>query len=245
MTRTDAPPTVEAAWERLWAQLKLSEGFWLGYHFTSDVGAVRELQERSRRVLRGEARGVEARQVNNPNDLLEALPWLLRSRSAATGVVWLVGVSGDFRGWISAWGGLLRRLNERRDTLPVALPCGLVLVAPRPVLPVARDTAADLWSLRSFLAEVRMGTAQHTQPFREPPVARSGEDHGDGAFAARALSPSAEPSATLRPLLRQVGVDLTAGRPDLAIERARDALDRAGTTMTRRWPMRGSRAVVR
>jgi hypothetical protein len=39
--------SIEAAWEELWSQLMLSEGFWLGFLFGTDLRAILELECRA------------------------------------------------------------------------------------------------------------------------------------------------------------------------------------------------------
>ncbi len=178
----------------------------------------------------------------DPSELRAVLPWLLGGHSSSVGLVWLVGVAGDPGPWLPAWDGFLRRLNERREILRQALRCGLVLVGPPGLLPVARDAAPDLWSYRSMLIQLPTG------PVRVPEAPGDAErlpapDDEHQAFAELALLPPIEPSAQLRPLLRQASAELQAGRGDRAVERALEALEAATTlddkSLAHAWLARG------
>ncbi|MGH8907079.1 MAG: hypothetical protein ACRD0K_11295 [Egibacteraceae bacterium] len=141
------------SWERLRSQIALSEGFWLGFLFGFYRGEIEELVYEAAVTLRAGERDIDVRDLSEPEDIDVTLAWLLRERPPTTGLVWLVGTGGlgDVESWLSWWEPLLRRLNEQRETLRQALPCGLVLAGPSGLLPIARDTAPDLWSYRSML----------------------------------------------------------------------------------------------
>jgi tetratricopeptide (TPR) repeat protein len=218
----------EAVWERLWSQLTLSEGFWLGYVVGSNLELVGELKRRAEQILRRQARGMEVREYSEPGALANVIPWLLADHDPSLGLVWAVGATGEPRPWINAWAGVLNRLNEQRETLRSTLHGGLLLVGPPGLLPVARDEAPDLWSYRSLLLEL-----PDPEPDREvrPLPALSpgaGPDAEDlRTFAERSMQPSVEPSGPVREALRAVTAAIRSGRGDQAVDHARGALDAA------------------
>jgi tetratricopeptide (TPR) repeat protein len=218
----------EAVWERLWSQLTLSEGFWLGYVVGSNLELVGELKRRAEQILRRQARGMEVREYSEPGALANVIPWLLADHDPSLGLVWAVGATGEPRPWINAWAGVLNRLNEQRETLRSTLHGGLLLVGPPGLLPVARDEAPDLWSYRSLLLEL-----PDPEPDREvrPLPALSpgaGPDAEDlRTFAERSMQPSVEPSEPVREALRAVTPAIRSGRGDQAVDHARGALDAA------------------
>jgi len=162
------------SFQRLSSQIAVSEGFWLGFIFGADLRGIRELESQATEMLKEAGKDVDARYLPEPDDDPGAtMRWLLTPRPPATGLVWLVatGGVGDPRAWLPWWLRLLRRLNERRDTLRTAVPCGVVLAGPSDLLPIARDTAPDLWSYRSMLLDL----SQRWLPLPAPMPADSGK----------------------------------------------------------------------
>ena len=217
---------VERAWDSLWPQLALRDGFWLAYVFGSDLNAIRPLAERAENYARMRVRGTEVRWVIDPAELPRALAWLLDSHPPDLMLAWVVGVGGDPRQWRSAWAAFLRRLNERRDLLRRTLPAGLVLACPSDMLDLARDSAPDLWSYRSSVIVLRdepEPRAVHAQPRVD--VTRS-DPH---AIAERAMLRAVEPSPDVRTLLQGVAQALRADQVAAAVEAGRAALAAVGT----------------
>ena len=223
----DREVMAEQVWDRLWPQLALRDGFWLGYLFCSDLAVVNVLVKRADDYARLRVKGTQLRTVRDPGELPGALTWLLSDHDAHLGLTWVVGIAGDPPPWRPAWARFLRRLNERRGALTGRLPGGLVLCLPESLLPTARDSAPDLWSFRSMVVEPARPQVRQPQPSGPPP------DPGrppPGVLGGRAALPATEPSAALRPTLRLLTAALQSGDTRAAVEHARSALAAAGAS---------------
>jgi len=150
----------EGEWHRLRQQLDLSEGFWLGFLFSTSPVVTRAFRQRTENILRFKALTLQAIDPETPNELEKALPRLFEP-DPNTGCLWLEAPRVDLPGtaedepgsWLRAWDQLMLRLNERRERLRRALQCGLILIAHPRIKPRIRDAAPDLWSIRSIVLE--------------------------------------------------------------------------------------------
>ncbi|MGH4022437.1 MAG: tetratricopeptide repeat protein [Pseudonocardiaceae bacterium] len=209
----------EDLWGRLWSQLALRDGFWLGYVFTSSLTEVAELEARSRDYLLMQTKRVQHRALDHPDDYCTALSWLLSRHPGDLGLTWLVGLT-DLPDRGDLWRTVFRRLNERRDQLRTSHPAGLIIVCPPALLPFARDEAPDLWSYRVLTAELHGARPATSHP---PEMWKP----STGALENSALSEpdtgaAVEPSDRLEPILRRVAVALQA---DMAADAVAAALD--------------------
>jgi len=166
----------EEGWERLEAQLELSGGFWLGFVFSAAPQAVVGLWGKLDRFLLERRRHCVYRNVREPNELSGILPWLLTSPEAAEpDCVWIESIQSDSPGapeqpWMRAWEQLFLRANEHRDALRARLRGGLVFAAPPSILPLVREAAPDLWSIRAIVIALDLGAPVAT-PQSVPSVA--------------------------------------------------------------------------
>ncbi len=224
-----ATAATEVAWERLWPQLALRQGFWIGFIFGADLTIVRELESRAANVLRARARGVESRYASDPEDLPTLLRWVLAGVPVAAGLVWVVGVAGGRQEWATAWREFLQRLNEQRDFLRKAVPAGIVLVLPPGLLPMARDAAPDLWSYRTMSLDLPQVSPRPVASIPKPGSGRP-DNRDETPFAELALAPMVEPSAALGSLLQQVAADVQTGRGGQAVPTAVHALETAASS---------------
>jgi formylglycine-generating enzyme required for sulfatase activity/tetratricopeptide (TPR) repeat protein len=150
-------------WHRLRKQLKMAEGFWLGFFFTTSVSA-EPLRQQTKRVLKEQGRTLRLILPRSPDKLFEVLSGLFDEDLSRAGCVWLEALEVDssevdqdeIGSWTHAWDNLLLRLNERRERLRRHLSGGLVVVAPSRLKPRFRDAAPDLWSSRSLVLEPAM-----------------------------------------------------------------------------------------
>ena len=154
--------TVDAAWERLEAQFELSGGFWLGFVFSAAPQAVDALRKKRNTLF--EANGLRWRdyQPSDPDALAKSLIWLLTSPEPLdVDCVWVEAIRADSSGaseqpWTRAWEQLFLRTNEHRDALRARLRGGLVFAAPSVIMPLVREAAPDLWSVRSIVVNVEL-----------------------------------------------------------------------------------------
>lgn len=233
-----SPWPVERAWDSLWPQFALRSGFWLAYVFSSNMNVIRPLTERAEDYARMRVRHTEARWAAEPEELTDALKWLLGEHPPDLMLAWVVGAAGESRRWRSAWPAFLRRLNERRDLLRQTMPAGLVLVGPGGMLDVFRDSAPDLWSYRSAVIDLGavdlgatdLGDSETPAPpaaLIQAPVVTRRDPH---AIAERALLPTAEPAPAVRTALQQAAQALRAGEVAAAVAAGRAALTAAEST---------------
>jgi hypothetical protein len=97
---------------------------------------------------------------------------LLAPHPAGLAATWVLDDEAVTADWVRLWSRLLRRLNERRDALAAVHPAALLLVCPAGSLPQVRDTAPDLWSVRSLTATLDTA-ADITAPTLTTPTAAS------------------------------------------------------------------------
>lgn len=154
--------SVDEAWERLEAQFELSGGFWLGFVFSAAPQAVARLREKRNALF--EAKGLKWLDYHpaDPGSLSHVLIWLLTlTETAEVDCVWVEAIRADAPGapeqpWTRAWEQLFLRTNEHRDALRARLRGGLVFAAPPSIMPLVREAAPDLWSVRSIVINVEM-----------------------------------------------------------------------------------------
>lgn len=149
----------EEEWRRLRRQLELSDGFWLGFLFTSAPAVASEFRSRVQGFLKHKAKRFRLLRPETPDELIELLSHLLAPEVEHEGCIWVEALRVDPLGtedgpWITAWDSFLLRLNELRERLRRRLPGGLLLVAPRTVKPRVREAAPDLWSIRGPVLEL-------------------------------------------------------------------------------------------
>ncbi|MGH3825094.1 MAG: hypothetical protein ACRDRA_20000, partial [Pseudonocardiaceae bacterium] len=143
---------VEAVWERLRAEFVLQDGFWLAFLFGAQAPDIAELVARTRDQARTQVKQVATLTLTEQSGEAAVLAELLAPHPASLAATWVlddVALAADRE---RLWSRLLRRLNERRDALAAAHPAALLLVCPAGSLPLVRDAAPDLWSVRSLTA---------------------------------------------------------------------------------------------
>ncbi|MFH8804218.1 hypothetical protein ACH4F6_32285 [Streptomyces sp. NPDC017936] len=160
--------------------------------------------------------------------------------------VWLTDPGGrDTPGHRNAWSQALVRLEETRDLLGEALPCGVLIGGPPWLLSLVRDLAPGLWTLRAVVASAE-GSAPLLSASGDGGAGGVGENSvqpsGDEALRdwqsvltlELALADAVEPSAELVDQVTQAVADQPEGPGTglaetvvTGMERARDATDRA------------------
>lgn len=99
-----------------------------------------------------------------PEQLYELPARLARVRIADPGqVLWVQAVLPQTHAgkpaWERAWAEAAARLNERRDVLRAQIRGTLILCGAPWIVPVLRDAAPDLWSVRTLVARIGQGVA--------------------------------------------------------------------------------------
>ncbi|MGH3897934.1 MAG: hypothetical protein ACRDTA_06690 [Pseudonocardiaceae bacterium] len=215
---------VEAVWERLRAEFVLQDGFWLAFLFGVQAPDVAELMARTHDQARAQVKHVVTVTLTEQVGVAAALGQLLGPNPAGLAATWVLDDEAVTADRVRLWSRLLRRLNERRDALAAIHPAALLLACPAGSLPLVRDTAPDLWSVRSLTATLDT-TADATADAPTTPAAPS---PGRGEFTP-VPGPPIQPSPEVGKLLRRAASALRSGRTDLAIDASLDALE-AGST---------------
>jgi tetratricopeptide (TPR) repeat protein len=220
---------VEAVWERLRAEFVLHEGFWLAVLFGAQAPDVAELVARTRDLARRHVKHVTTLTLTTRADEAAVLSQLLTPHPAGLAATWVLDDEASTADRMRLWSRLLRRLNERRDPLVAAHPAALVLACPASSLPLVRDTAPDLWSIRSLTATLDTATldtaAKTTATAPTTPTAASPVRSELTPVPGKPIQPSPEVGA----LLKRAASALQSARTDLAVDASLGALDAASS----------------
>ena len=215
---------VEAVWERLRAEFVLHEGFWLALLFGAQAPDVAELVARTRDLARTQVKHVVTLTLTERAGEAAVLSRLLAAHSAGLAVTWVLDDEALTADRVRLWSRLLRRLNERRDALAAVHPAALLLACPAGSLPLVRDTAPDLWSIRSLTATLDTAAKATAAAPATPTAASPGRSE---------LTPvpgePIQPSREVKVLLRRAASALRSARTDLAVEASLGALDAASS----------------
>ena len=150
----------EATWLRLRNVVARERGFWFGAVFVPDARGLAELQRRTSSFVTGSGREQRVRVARQPDDLREIVVELLAAEPGTAGLWWIVATGsladgdGEPSDWYSAWVSAVTALNRRRDAMRATLQGGLMLVGPPGLLRILATRAVDLWSVRTFTAEL-------------------------------------------------------------------------------------------
>jgi tetratricopeptide (TPR) repeat protein len=215
---------VEVVWERLRAELVLHDGFWLALLFGAQAPDVAELVARTRDVARTQVKHVSTLTLTTQAGEAAVLGQLLAPPPAGLGATWVLDGEAVTADRVRLWSRLLRRLNERRDALAAFHPAALVLACPAGSLPLVRDTAPDLWSIRSLTATLDTA-AKATVVAPTTPSAAS--------LVRRELTPvpgaPIQPSPEVKVQLKRAASALQSGHIDLAVAASLSARDAASS----------------
>ena len=221
-----------AEWQRLLSHFALAEGFALLVLVVPDADGANLCRAELGRVLAARDQHLVRIEPRTPAELRQMAAELLEQPADRTvGAVWLAAVSPvsarDFPDWEVAWQSVLEGLNQRRNPLRRHFDCPFVVVAAPWVVPLFRDVAPDLWSVRSQVIRIEPDETQarsSTYAPRDLPASR------DRSVASTAP----DPALALREVERLRGVP---GR-----ERAlATMLERMGSGLWARGTCRGPR----
>ncbi|HET9257250.1 MAG TPA: hypothetical protein VFO16_18910, partial [Pseudonocardiaceae bacterium] len=199
----------ETVWERLRAEFALHDGFWLTLLFGAQAPDVAELVARTRDLARAQVKHVERLTLSERAGAAAVLGQLLAPHPASLAATWVIDDETDAAQRLRLWSQLLHRLNERRDALLRVHPAALLLVCPAGSLPLARDGAPDLWSIRSLTAT--LDTAAEVTA--TAPVTPEVSSRGRAGITPVPGEPI-QPSPVVGKLLKQAASVLRSGGPD-------------------------------
>lgn len=148
-----------AEWQRVCGHFALNEGFALVVLVVPDRDGASLCRLALANRLRAHGLGVLDASPATPSALRRLAPNLLALRpERERGAVWVsaaVPVSAeDFAAWRMAWRWGLATLNQNRNPLRRWIDCSLVIVGTPELVPLFREAAPDLWSVRSLVAHI-------------------------------------------------------------------------------------------
>lgn len=171
-------PEAEAEWRRVVNHFALNDGFALLVLIVPDSDGAALCQLVLADQLYGMGRRVLDVSPDSPSALRQLAPTLLQLPIPDDcGAVWLAaavpGSAEDHAAWEMAWRWGLATLNQSRNPLRRRVDRTLVLVGGPDLVPLFREAAPDLWSVRSLVAWIE--PVSQPEPGREPgPQPRAG-----------------------------------------------------------------------
>ena len=154
-------PQVLPEWQLLLTHIEISEGFSFVVLLVPDVDwadACRLALSHSLDALNKSLLTVD---FSGPEDFKVELPGRLLNLNLSdrTGAVWLEKTvseaSPNFTDWQEAWHGMVARLNQLRNPLRRHFQVPLIFVGASWIQPLIRQTAPDLWSVRTLVTRIR------------------------------------------------------------------------------------------
>lgn len=146
----------EAEWRRVSSHFALNDGFALLVLIVPDSDGAALCQLVLSDLLQDDGRLVLDLSPDSPSALRQLAPTLLRLHAPPDyGAVWLAAAvphaAEDHAAWEMAWRWGLATLNQSRNPLRRGLDRTLVLVGGPELVPLFRESAPDLWSVRSLV----------------------------------------------------------------------------------------------
>ncbi|MEQ1717048.1 MAG: tetratricopeptide repeat protein, partial [Hyphomicrobium sp.] len=174
MSEADYQTSLDEIWRKLRPHLEWTEGFALAVLFTRHPAPVDALRTRLQEMLSMNTLPLRKFVLEQPEQLDSTLIGVLTSRplNGKRPPLWLemwrdVGSEEERKEQRRAVWQVLSRLNERRFLLERDVACPLVLVLPAELRPDVPSGIPDLWSVRSFTADLPV-----------PPLAETGAAEG-------------------------------------------------------------------
>src|SRR4051794_36213106 len=151
--------TAAGEWQRLLHHLDYAEDFELLVLVVPDADGARLCRSELERMLAQDGKQLLELKAVTPEEFRSQAAGLLEQPiPASIGACWLAGVApqstADFPQWRIAWRRALEGLNQQRNPLRRHLHCPLVAAAAPWVIPIFRDVAPDLWSVRSQVVHI-------------------------------------------------------------------------------------------
>jgi tetratricopeptide (TPR) repeat protein len=154
-------PQVLPEWQLLLTHIEISEGFSFVVLLVPDadwaeacrLALSHSLDTLNKSLLMVDFSGPEDFKIRLPGRLLDL------NVSERTGAVWLEKTVSEaspyFTDWEDAWRGMTARLNQLRNPLRRHFQVPLVFVGASWIQPLIRQTAPDLWSVRTLVTRIR------------------------------------------------------------------------------------------
>jgi tetratricopeptide (TPR) repeat protein len=214
----------------------LSDGFALIVLIVPDRDGAQLCRDELERLLAERGSGLARQDPATPEELVDLSNTLLDLPfGSEMGAVWIAAVvprsAPDFSAWEAALRQALQGLNQQRNPLRRHFACPLIIVAAPWIVPLFREAAPDLWSVRSQVVWI--------EPDREPARRGGGEtERGSTRSQQSDRFDAPDPALALQEAERLRG---SPGR-----ERDRAAmLTRAGSGLLGRGDPQGTEAVLK
>ena len=228
--------TAASEWQRVLNHFALGEGFALIILVVPDRDGAHLCRDELERLLAAQGSLLVRQEPATPGELVQLSNSLLDIEPMpGGGAIWIAAVvphsAPNFRAWEGAWRRTLEGLNQQRNPLRRHFEYPLIIVAAPWLVPLFRDVAPDLWSVRSQVVRIepdREFTRRWSDEIRQvsPPV------------ETPRPTDAPDPALALREAERLRGI---RGR-----ERDRaEMLTRAGRGLRSRKDLRGAEAVLR
>ena len=158
-------PAAAAEWDLVLSHFDLAEGFSLLILAVPDRDGADLCRRLLEAYLASRCKRVEGVTPQHPEDLKGLAKTLVDGMGGeATGATWIAAVpptsAPDHQDWAAAWRYALASLNQHRNPLRRQYDHPLVFVVAPWVVPLFRDVAPDLWSVRDLVVRI--------EPSREP-----------------------------------------------------------------------------
>ncbi len=198
-------------WRHLLSHMALADGFLFCVLVVPDQDGAALCKEALLQALARDGRSLGVFEPETPAQLRALAGTLLESSpTAPSRGVWLAAVVAEAAPhaavWKQAWQALLEGLNQQRNPLRREIDGPLVLVGAGWLVPMLREVAPDLWSVRSLVTRIEPAPGAPTAPDTQKP--RELERRADTATD-------------------------TAPDPDLALREAAKLADRPGQEANR------------
>lgn len=192
-----------AEWQRVCGHFALNEGFALVVLVVPDREGASLCRLSLANRLRAHGLGILDASPASPSALRRLAPSLLALRPERDrGAVWVSAAvpasADDFAAWRMAWRWGLATLNQNRNPLRRWIGCSVAMVGTPELVPLFREAAPDLWSVRSLVAHIVPDTDRLISD--PPPVVRPSASRRDKA------GPAPDLDAALRAIDQRRGV---------------------------------------
>ena len=165
-------------WQLLLTHLEISEGFSFVVLLVPDSDWANACRFALSNSLDAQGKSLLTIDFSGPEDFKKELAGRLLELpiSKRVGAVWLERTvseaSRHFSEWRDAWSGLVARLNQLRNPLQSHFQVPLIFVGGPWIQPVIRESAPDLWSVRTLVTRIQpsdqLTQRQSDQQLTEP-----------------------------------------------------------------------------
>ena len=154
-------PQMLPEWQLLLTHIEISKGFSFVVLLVPDADWANACRLALSHSLDALNRSLLTVDFSGPEDFKVQLPGRLLNLNVSdrTGAVWLEKTvseaSPNFMDWQEAWRGMVARLNQLRNPLRRHFQVPVVFVGASWIQPLIRETAPDLWSVRTLVTRIR------------------------------------------------------------------------------------------